>query len=248
MISCDNLEGHSHEQHIDKTRLSRFKTLQWCVLSGLFIGLLTLGISRAQSPDLFHVNEQALQQHMVDTYGESGLFIMNEWLDLLDHAATLDVEGQLRAVNDFFNDWVEWTDDLDNWGYQDFWATPMETLAQGQGDCEDYSIGKYTTLRLLGIDESKLRLIYVNARLPTGPQAHMVLGYFETPSAQPLILDNINPEVLPAAQRPDLSPVFSFNSQGLWVGGRQESAADPTARLSRWRSVLSRMQNEGFRL
>lgn len=194
------------------------------------------------------VDDTQLRQHMVSQYGEGGLFVMNEWQDLLRDSEGLPEREQLTRVNDFFNQQVDWVEDIDNWGYEDYWATPMETLAAAQGDCEDYSIGKYVTLRLLGVPESRLRLIYVNARLPSGSQAHMVLGYFETPNAEPLILDNINPEVLPASQRPDLSPVFSFNSEGLWVGGQQDSAADPTARLSRWRSVLSRMQIEGFQL
>lgn len=219
---------------------------RWSVLLRcLTLPLLMIAALQASSVE---VSKDHLRQHMLAEHGETGVFVMNEWLALLDTAADLPVAEQLTQVNDFFNDYVLWVDDIDNWGYEDFWATPMETLAAGQGDCEDYSIGKYVTLRLLGVDESKLRMIYVNARLPTGPQAHMVLGYFETPTSEPLILDNINEEVLPASQRPDLSPVFSFNSQGLWVGGARESAADPTARLSRWRNVLSRMQTEGFRL
>ena len=59
------------------------------------------------------------------------------------------------------------------------------------------------------------------------------------------IRDRIS-SVRPASQRPDLAPVFSFNSDGLWVGGAATSAADPTARLSRWRDVLERMRRDGF--
>lgn len=218
-------------------------TRPWALIAA-FSGLLIL-TPLAADPQ---VDDAQLRQHMMSQYGEGGLFVMNEWQDLLRASQGLSEREQLTRVNDFFNQQVDWVEDIDNWGYDDYWATPMETLAAAQGDCEDYSIGKYVTLRLLGVPESKLRMIYVNARLPSGSQAHMVLGYFETPNAEPLILDNINPEILPASQRPDLSPVFSFNSEGLWVGGQQDSAADPTARLSRWRSVLSRMQSEGFQL
>ncbi|MEX1056620.1 MAG: transglutaminase, partial [Natronospirillum sp.] len=107
---------------------------------------------------------------------------------------------------------------------------------------------KYMSLRVLGIPNDRLRMIYVNARLSTGSQAHMVLGYYESPTAQPLILDNIRSDIVLAGQRPDLIPVFSFNSQGLWVGAARSSVADPTSRLSRWRNVLARMQTEGFLL
>jgi hypothetical protein len=74
----------------------------------------------------------------------------------------------------------------------------------------------------------------------------MVLGFYPQPSDEPLILDNLISSVRPASQRPDLSPIFSFNNNGLWVGGASASSADPTARLSRWRDVLDRMRQEGL--
>jgi hypothetical protein len=76
----------------------------------------------------------------------------------------------------------------------------------------------------------------------------MVLGYYPSPDAEPLILDNLIGDILPASRRPDLQPVFSFNSAGLWIGGASRSSADPTARLSRWSRVLERMQTEGITL
>ena len=76
----------------------------------------------------------------------------------------------------------------------------------------------------------------------------LVVGYYPTPDAEPLILDNLVGEIRPAGRRPDLFPVFSFTSEGLWVPGATTSSADPTARLSRWRSVLQRMRDEGLEL
>jgi hypothetical protein len=74
----------------------------------------------------------------------------------------------------------------------------------------------------------------------------MVLAYYATPQAEPLILDNLIGEVRAASRRPDLTPVFSFNSEGLWQGVGQQSAGDPVARLSRWREVLAKARAEGF--
>lgn len=79
-------------------------------------------------------------------------------------------------------------------------------------------------------------------------QAHMVLGYYPTPDAEPLVLDNLINDIRPAGRRPDLFPVFSFSDAGLWVAGASQSSADPTTRLSRWRDVLDRMSREGIRL
>jgi hypothetical protein len=77
-------------------------------------------------------------------------------------------------------------------------------------------------------------------------EAHMVLGFYDDPAGEPVILDNLVTSIRPASRRSDLAPVFSFNNQGLWVAGQTASSADPTARLSRWREVLDRMKQEGL--
>lgn len=155
---------------------------------------------------------------------------------------------RLRAVNDFYNQRIEFKDDLEVWSMTDHWATPLEMFDKGAGDCEDYAIAKYLSLLALGLPNAKLRLVYVRATLPgTGAvQAHMVLAYHESPMAEPLILDNLIHDVRAASRRPDLAPVFSFNSVGLWQGVGSQSAGDPVARLSRWRELLAKAAAEGF--
>jgi hypothetical protein len=91
-----------------------------------------------------------------------------------------------------------------------------------------------------------LRLVYVRAQVSGRAQAHMVLAYYALPDAEPMILDNLVTSVRPASRRRDLTPVFSFNSEGLWEGVGMQSAGDPQARLSRWRQVLSKAHDEGF--
>jgi len=93
---------------------------------------------------------------------------------------------------------------------------------------------------------AKLRLVYVRAQVAGTVQAHMVLAYYRAPNVEPLILDNLVGELRPASQRPDLVPVFSFNSDGLWQGVGPQAAGDPLARLSRWREVLAKARAEGF--
>jgi len=73
-----------------------------------------------------------------------------------------------------------------------------------------------------------------------------VLAYYAQPGAEPLILDNLRPEVLPASQRTDLTPVFSFNTEGLWQGVGAVTAGDPLVRLSLWRDLVAKVRAEGF--
>lgn len=187
---------------------------------------------------------------MQKRFGDDGVALLQAWNRLMLEQEAADERQQLEQINAFFNRNIRYSDDIDLWGQSDYWATPLETMGSRAGDCEDYTIAKYISLVKLGIPNERLRLIYVRATIggvnSRVSQAHMVLGYYQTPESMPLILDNLLPRILSASQRPDLKPVFSFNSVGLWVGNNPQSQADPTARLSRWRDLLSRMQEEGF--
>lgn len=155
-------------------------------------------------------------------------------------------DEKLKAINNFFNRTVQFRDDRDAWGMVDYWASPLELLNKGQGDCEDYAIAKYFSLISMGVAPAKMRMVYVRAQLGGGVQAHMVLAYYPEPTAEPLILDNLITDIRPASRRPDLAPVFSFNAEGLWQGVGGSSAGDPVARLSRWRDILSKAKAEGW--
>lgn len=214
----------------------------------LLLGIATAALALAGGLAMGAMDAERMRTVMAERHGHSGVAVLDDWLELLRELEGQAIPRQLKGVNDFFNRRVRWLEDSRIWGEEDFWATPLETLAKGAGDCEDYSIAKYQTLKKLGVPGERLRMIYVRARIGRGnvTQAHMVLGYYDTPDGEPLVLDNLLPTILPSSQRDDLSPVFSFNSDGLWAGGASRSLADPTQRLSRWRSVLQRMTVEGF--
>jgi predicted transglutaminase-like cysteine proteinase len=195
------------------------------------------------------IDPHKMQQVMQTRYGNDGLVLLESWRRMLTSANNATPETKLIEVNQFFNRNVRYTEDIMLWKKSDYWATPLEVMGTRAGDCEDYTIAKYLSLLQLGVANEQLRLIYVKAQIG-GPQskifqAHMVLGYYPTPDAIPLILDSLLNTIEPANKRPDLRPVFSFNSEGLWVGN-QSTTADPTARLSRWRDLLARVNEEGF--
>ena len=188
-----------------------------------------------------------LQQSMQSRYGAAGVKALNAWHGMVDAQKGKPLQHQLTAVNEFWNRAVVQTEDSMLWAQPDYWATPLETLGKGAGDCEDYVIGKYFSLLRLGVPGEKLRLIYVRARMggagSTQSIAHMVLGYYEVPTGEPLVLDSMVDFLLPSSQRKDLTPVFSFNAQGVYVAGAQPSSVD---RITRWRDLLTRMKQEGF--
>lgn len=210
-----------------------------CVLS---VGMLFDGPAQALQFDAGRILDYARTQH-----GERVARRVTEWLDLMDEAAALPERERLRAINNFWNHRVMGGEDIHIWNKTDYWATPLESLAKGAGDCEDFVIAKYFSLIHAGVEPDKLRFIYVRARMgglrSSQSIAHMVLGYYATPDSEPLVLDNLSGSIQPASRRSDLTPVFSFNAQGIYVAGAATRSVD---RIGHWRDLMSRMQREGF--
>jgi predicted transglutaminase-like cysteine proteinase len=229
----------------------------------LWLAMILLGLGSGPATPLpladpFIIDWQQLRQ-AASAHGSEALQRVDAWQDLLESVTDASPGVQLKRVNDFFNSRIDWRSDDQIWSQRDYWATPLEMLARGEGDCEDFSIAKYVSLLALGIPVEQLRLSYVRAqRLATGTSiAHMVLAYYPTAgqsmsessvgTREPLILDNLAVDILPASRRTDLTPIFGFNSAGIWVGGeRAPRSRDSSARLSRWRDLLRRLQDEGI--
>ena len=176
-------------------------------------------------------------------YGSFALLRIEDWQTLIQSGTGLSDLDKLQRVNSFINR-VEFINDIDHWGEEDYWATPLQLLASNGGDCEDFSIAKYFTLRQMGVPAEHLRLTYVKALKLN--QAHMVLTYFQTPDADPLVLDNLVTEIRKSSTRSDLLPVYSFNAEGLWLArerGIEQHIGKPE-RLSRWKEVVARISTE----
>ncbi len=168
---------------------------------------------------------------------------LDAWRGLLTQTGGSELE-RLERVNRFINRSIQHGEDADIWGEADYWATPLETLSRGRGDCEDVAIAKYFSLLRLGVPSSKLRLTFVKAlRLN---RAHMVLAYYTSDSAEPLILDSLQPQIRPASQRSDLLPVYAFNNLGIYLASApQRRSSQSPQLLSRWTDVSERALADG---
>lgn len=181
-----------------------------------------------------------------DKYGGRAKRTMERWEELVREARGLPETEKLEEVNLFFNKNIWFVDDIEHWRKKDYWATPMETMATLGGDCEDFVIAKYFTLREVGVPDEKMRLTYVRSSQVN--QGHMVLTYFKTRDAEPLVLDNLTDYIDPASRRRDLTPVYSFNGRSLWRAkefgsGREVGGA---GRVNMWAQVIKRMRKEQF--
>jgi len=212
------------------------KYRHWLVMSVVFSAVCWATISDDLFTDDFF---KQIQQR----YGEDRLEDFGDWRDTIAEGSALSDMDRLHLANQFANRRIRFVSDNDHWQKSDYWATPLESLGSKGGDCEDFAIFKYFTLKAMGVDESKMRLMYVRALLINEP--HMVLIYFEDPKAMPLVLDNLKTQILPASQRRDLKPVYSFNGQGLWLAKAQGLGSNkPTSGGTKnWTDLINRIEN-----
>lgn len=209
-----------------------------------FVALAVLYII---SPPLLNANGLRISHKTLDTvaerYGAPARGRVLAWQDLILENRHLDDRAKLRKVNAFFNR-IKFVDDIVHWEAQDYWATPLEFLSTSGGDCEDFSIAKYFTLREMGVEVERMKITYVKAVELN--QAHMVLAYYSTPGAEPLVLDNLIDEIRPGSERTDLVPVYSFNGDGLWLSANrgQGKRVGDSRRIKHWRNLALRMERE----
>lgn len=133
------------------------------------------------------------------------------WQALLKGLEGENSEQQIREVNRFFNQ-VEYRADDVNFGMSDYWATPLEFMAYA-GDCEDYVIAKYVSLRQLGFPASSLRMVVVQDTLRD--LAHAVLAVYVDDDV--FILDNLTNAVLSHDRIFQYSPYYSVNEEARWA-------------------------------
>ncbi|WP_347928538.1 cysteine protease LapG [Pseudomonas helvetica] len=223
-----------------QARFALPRPLRWLCSALLIAGVLLGGLHADWDFSLISRRAETLYGPL----GE-GKQRIDAWQHLLAAQKQTPELEQLNVVNLFFNKQMHYVEDIDLWHVEDYWATPIEALWKGAGDCEDYAIAKYFSLRHLGVSSDKLRITYVKALRQN--RAHMVLTYYSSPDAMPLVLDSLMDAIQPASQRTDLLPVYSFNAEGLWLpGAKGNKKVGDTKRLSRWQDVLKKMQAEGF--
>lgn len=137
--------------------------------------------------------------------------MVQEWKTELAGYQGLSFKAMVRKVNDYINA-RPYILDSNNWGQTDYWENPVEFLQRG-GDCEDFAIAKYASLRALGVPEERLRLAIVHDLEKDMPHAVLIV-YSD---AGPLVLDNQSKDTLPAARVSRYKPIFSINRQAWWL-------------------------------
>lgn len=230
--------------------VTKMQRVYWFHLQILFFLCLNMMFYAAHASS--KVNQDKFYKSVIKQYGESAGIKVTNWLLMLNQVEDTQAEMQkVRQINQYFDRTLRYDEDPNIFAKKDHWAPISETLARGIGDCEDHAIAKYYSLRMTGVAEDKLRLLYVKARVG-GPnskryQAHIVLGYFPAPGEEPFILDSLTSAIQPLSARRDLLTKYSFNSQFLWVARKQFNLSSSSKiKLSKWQRVLELTEQSGI--
>jgi len=204
----------------------------------IVLGVL-LYIGTALSDNNFYIDQEVLKQ-ATDKWGKDARTRLMSWEAMVRLDKSNSDREKLEKVNAFMNKTMTYAEDINVWGVSDYWATPLEFVARGAGDCEEYAIAKYFTLKAMGIADDKINIAYVKAMQLN--RSHMVLTYVDKPGNEPLILDNLDNAIRPASERHDLEPIFSFNGTNLWMAQlRGQGEGTNSSRLRPWRDLLKRI-------
>lgn len=154
-----------------------------------------------------HGHETPQEKKCPDAYCPS----IDDWHKFLQSLSDKSFQAKINAINAYANR-HRYILDMDNYGVLDYWATARQFMAR-DGDCEDYAITKYTSLRQLGVDPGRMRIVVVqdtNLRIP-----HAVLAVYSGNDI--LILDNQIASVTSHRAIAHYVPVYSINESNWWM-------------------------------
>ena len=170
--------------------------------------------------------------------------IFKDYERFMNETSPKPLHVKLEAVNFYVNAFVGAYDEQ-TYGRDEYWASRGEFLAHGGGDCEDYVITKFYTLRDLGVDAKQMGLCVVKDT--DRGLWHMILLVFETYKEEPLVLDNLSFKVLPLSKRYDIAIKECMNEEGSVKLQNNAFVTDGTHRpFKSYKAMLERTSKESL--
>ena len=188
--------------------------LSQSIHAGLFGYQETKRTNLAIFPQWLSVLERNIREQVPEGNCESRVLDschLKRWQNFLHSIGALSPMEQIRKVNAFANQ-QDYILDIENYGVEDYWATPKEFL-YNNGDCEDYAITKLLSLKQLGFDVSDMRIVVLqdtNLRIP-----HAVLSV--NIKGDTLIMDNQVEEIISHRHIVHYVPIYSLNEKQWWM-------------------------------
>jgi predicted transglutaminase-like cysteine proteinase len=183
------------------------QAVQQDAMSGLF------GASEVRSSDIsaFTKWTAVMSRFEQEMKTEGGSSTVQSWKTHLQALKGKSAREQIDGVNNYVNA-VRYIEDSQNYHKSDYWATPIEFLAHG-GDCEDFAIAKYASLRALGFSADQMRIAIVQDKVKNIPHAILIVHA----EGKSFVLDNQDKRVENADNVNRYKPIFSINSDNWWL-------------------------------
>jgi predicted transglutaminase-like cysteine proteinase len=174
--------------------------------------LAFLLLVESEAVPAFYVTEKRTASFQRE-YGEQAVRRLNSLLEMMNSLAATPEDKKIIAVNRFFNQ-LEYQTDSQTWNCKDYWASRLEFLGKGQGDCEDFAVAKFLTLLQAGGSGRQTVSYLCQGRgvSRSGPPRHNVLQ--NQGVSVPFVLDNYDKRVLPATQRKRSDSGLQFHGRG----------------------------------
>jgi predicted transglutaminase-like cysteine proteinase len=166
---------------------------------------------------------------------------INHYINFLKSIKNRSEKFKIIKTNTYINS-LRGVKDIVTSGSDDIWASREEFLKTGTGDCEDYVIAKYFSLKDLGVNTSKLYFVVVKVK--KAPNFHMVLAYFPKADIKkdPYILDNLSWKILKLSRREDLKAKLFFNEKVMFGNKRvvTKLAKNFYLRIDEWKKIIKK--------
>ncbi|MCI0692014.1 transglutaminase-like cysteine peptidase [candidate division KSB1 bacterium] len=192
---CNNKTWEAHFNNVTdygiqglSLTLSRFnRPVGLSAARKTLVDLLCTGSSMVKDGKL-KIDEK-IKTQATERAGVEARHRLEKWEQLLNDDQKRSLMDKLKAVNEFFNHQIIAQADKGPVKGYDYWQSPIETLVRGKGDCDDFAMAKYVSLRLLGIPSEQLRIAVVKS---SGSRYHAVLFCYPQNETDPWVLDNLN--------------------------------------------------------
>ena len=141
---------------------------------------------------------------------------IDEWSKTIESIRNKSSSLQMKTVNAHLSK-ARYITDMVNWQQKDYWAT-IRQFFNKDGDCEDYAIMKYFTLKFLGFNDNNMRLVSVVDTIRG--IGHSVLAV--NTNAGVYVLDSLSNGLFRDVKYAHYVPKYSVNQSGRWIHARSQ--------------------------
>lgn len=152
--------------------------------------------------------QRILQSH---TYSNPQSTGYKEWQEFIISIQDQPKLRQMLKVNQWFQKY-SYKLDKNIFGQEDYWASPVEFFQRG-GDCEDFAIVKYMTLRQLGFSTNDMKIAMVYDVYSGTDHSFLIVNY----NGSEFVMDNREKVTVSRYLKNRYKMHYAFNEDAVWT-------------------------------